>query len=47
MKEDIPLLIPVVMMWFAAGYICYVFWRDNRLDAEDEKHDRIRGEKHA
>ncbi|HWO07014.1 MAG TPA: hypothetical protein VNM40_00345 [Candidatus Paceibacterota bacterium] len=27
-----------------ASYVFFKFWRDERLDEEDEKHDRIRGE---
>lgn len=29
------------------GYVAHGFWRDERLDAEDEEYDRIRGEKHV
>ncbi len=36
-----------VLMAIGAVYYAYTIWRDERLDAEDEKHDRIRGEKHV
>lgn len=36
-----------ILSWIGAAYYAYTIWRDNRLDEEDEKHDRIRGEKHA
>jgi hypothetical protein len=37
---DLGLLLAV-----AVAYYTYTAWRDERLDAEDEKHDRIHGEK--
>ena len=36
-----------IVGWLGLAYIGYVFWRDSRLDAEDEKHDRIRDEQRA
>lgn len=36
------IVIGLVALWL--GYVNYGFWRDNRLDEEDEKLDRIRGE---
>lgn len=47
MKEALTYLVPAALMWIAFFGVCYVFWRDNRLDAEDEKDDRIRGERHT
>lgn len=36
-----------VVLLIGAGYYAYTIWRDDRLDAEDEKRDRVHGEKHA
>ena len=39
------LLIVMAIASALASYVAYAFGRDERLDAEDEKYDRIHGEK--
>ncbi len=41
------MLLAVIVAAAGASYVAFRFWLDERLDEEDEKLDRIHGEKHA